>query len=174
MRSSWRSRFPKNDVSRSAAISTFWRRATRVSRNARRSCFVVATGFVVAFSLWLEGISAEPDRGKSEFERICSGCHGKEGIGAVGPRLVPFTKSDREVLAIVREGSGQMPAISVTDISDENVAAVAEYLRQLTVASQFRSRDATSLWPWRHVGDDEWARCELFWLEQARWCRRRE
>src|SRR5437762_7683001 len=80
MRSSWRSRFPKNDVSRSAAISTFWRRATRVSRNARRSCFVVATGFVVALGLWLEGISAEPDRGKSEFERICSGCHGKEGI----------------------------------------------------------------------------------------------
>jgi mono/diheme cytochrome c family protein len=84
----------------------------------------------------LEVISAESDRGKAEFERICSGCHGKEGIGEVGPRLVPFTKSNRELLAIVREGSGQMPAISVTDISDENVAAVAEYLRQLTVASQ--------------------------------------
>jgi len=96
----------------------------------------VATGFVVALGLWLGGISAESERGKSEFERICSGCHGKEGTGEVGPRLVPFTKSDREILAIVREGSGQMPAISVTDISDENVAAVAAYLRELTVASQ--------------------------------------
>jgi len=48
---------------------------------------------------------------------------------------VPFTWSNREVLAIVREGNGMMPAMAVRDISDEEIAAVAEYLRNLSAKS---------------------------------------
>lgn len=70
--------------------------------------------------------------GKTTFDRICAGCHGAEAAGDVGPRLVPFTKSNRELLGIVREGTGQMPALSVRDITDEEVVGVAEYLRSLS------------------------------------------
>ena len=59
----------------------------------------------------------------------------REGGGDIGPRLVPFTWSNLEVFAIVREGNGMMPAMSVRDISDEEVAAVAEYLRSLSAKS---------------------------------------
>ena len=90
---------------------------------------------VLAVTVLLMGAAAraQPDNmGKTGFERICSGCHGDKGAGDIGPRLVPFTWSNREVLAIVREGNGMMPAMSVRDISDEEVAAVAEYLRSLS------------------------------------------
>ncbi len=75
---------------------------------------------------------AQSTGGKAAFDRICMGCHGPEGVGGIGPRLVPFNKDNRELFAIVREGSGQMPALSAADISDDEVAAVAEYLRSLS------------------------------------------
>ena len=90
---------------------------------------------VLAVTVLLMGAAAraQPDNmGKTAFERICAGCHGDKGAGDIGPRLVPFTWSNREVLAIVREGNGMMPAMSVRDINDEEVAAVAEYLRSLS------------------------------------------
>jgi mono/diheme cytochrome c family protein len=101
----------------------------------RCTCFV-STGAAVVATLALlmmlrpGAVRAEPD-GKAAFERVCSGCHGLKGGGDVGPRLVPFTKSTRELLGIVREGNGQMPAMSARDISDEEVSAVAEYLGTL-------------------------------------------
>ena len=97
---------------------------------------VVAAAVTVAL---LDGVlsgsdaRAQSGAGKAAFERMCAGCHGAEGVGDVGPRLVPFAKSNRELMGIVREGTGQMPALSVRDISDEEVAAVAEYLRALSV-----------------------------------------
>jgi len=75
--------------------------------------------------------AGQPAVGQQAFARVCSGCHGERGGGDVGPRLVPFRWSDREVLAIVREGNGMMPAMSARDISDDEVVAVAAYLRTL-------------------------------------------
>jgi mono/diheme cytochrome c family protein len=96
----------------------------------------VATEVLVVMVLLLCAPRAEPDNvGKTAFERICAGCHGNKGAGDIGPRLVPFTWSNREVFAIVREGNGMMPAMSVRDISDEEVTAVAEYLRSLSTES---------------------------------------
>jgi mono/diheme cytochrome c family protein len=82
--------------------------------------------------------NAPNNPGKTAFERICAGCHGNEGAGDIGPRLVPFSRSNRELLAIVREGVGMMPAVSARDIGDAEVAAVAEYLRSLTEKSSAR------------------------------------
>jgi mono/diheme cytochrome c family protein len=70
--------------------------------------------------------------GKAVFDGICAGCHGPDGAGDIGPRLVPFTRSSRELLAVVREGVGMMPALSARDISDDEVAAVAEFLKSLS------------------------------------------
>jgi alcohol dehydrogenase (cytochrome c) len=52
-------------------------------------------------------------------------------MGAVGPPLLPFTRSSRELLAIVREGGAQMMSFTSRDLSDEEVAAIAQYLASL-------------------------------------------
>jgi mono/diheme cytochrome c family protein len=119
-------------------ISDWW--CTQIGRNGRLRRFASAGAVVVAaevlVAVVLLGTAAEPENlGKTAFERICSGCHGDKGAGDIGPRLVPFTWSNREVLAIVREGNGMMPAMSARDISDEEIAALADYLRSLSAKS---------------------------------------
>lgn len=103
----------------------------RFSRAASAFGAVLGAAFLMAAASAQTSSSGDAEDGAAAFARICAGCHGAEGAGGVGPRLVPFTRTERELLAIVREGNGQMPALSRVDISDEEVAAVAEYLRKL-------------------------------------------
>src|SRR5262249_45239137 len=58
--------------------------------------------------------------GQAAFDRVCSMCHGREARGDIAPRLVRFSREPDELLAMVREGIGQMPPISARDISDED------------------------------------------------------
>ena len=82
--------------------------------------------------------------GRSPFERVCSNCHGMDAKGATGPSLLPFTRTDDELLAIVREGGAQMMAFSRKDVSDEAARAIAAYLRSLTGREEARRGAATS------------------------------
>jgi mono/diheme cytochrome c family protein len=70
--------------------------------------------------------------GEAAFKRVCERCHGAEARGDVGPRLVPFSREYDEVLAIVREGVGQMPPIAARELSDEGVRQIVEYLKSLS------------------------------------------
>jgi mono/diheme cytochrome c family protein len=45
---------------------------------------------------------------------------------------VPLTREFDEVLAIVRDGLGQMPPMSAREISDDQVRQVVDYLKSLT------------------------------------------
>ena len=45
-----------------------------------------------------------------------------------------MTKDVDEVLAIVREGKGEMPQISRTEITDQQVAQVVQYLKSIVPA----------------------------------------
>jgi quinoprotein glucose dehydrogenase len=71
----------------------------------------------------------QSETGAAAFSRVCQPCHGVNGHGGVGPGLVPITLSLTSVLAIVREGTGQMPPISSRELSDEAVARIVEHLR---------------------------------------------
>ena len=71
-------------------------------------------------------------QGQEEFDRVCKVCHGAEARGDAAPRLVPFTREYQELLAIVREGTGQMPPIAARQLSDEEVARVLDYLKFLS------------------------------------------
>jgi mono/diheme cytochrome c family protein len=73
----------------------------------------------------------EPD-GRADYDRACKVCHGADAKGDAGPRLVPFTRDYDELLAIVREGAGQMPPISTRQLDDEGVARILAYLRSLS------------------------------------------
>jgi mono/diheme cytochrome c family protein len=44
---------------------------------------------------------------------------------------VPMTRTANEVLAIVREGIGQMPQVSTRELSDQQVLQIVDYLRSL-------------------------------------------
>jgi len=69
--------------------------------------------------------------GRADFDRVCKVCHGAEAKGDAGPPLVPFTREYEELLAIVREGVGQMPPISTRTLPDEGVARILAYLKSL-------------------------------------------
>jgi len=66
------------------------------------------------------------------FDRVCKVCHGPEGRGDSAPRLVPFDRDYQEVLAIVRDGRGEMPPISERRVSDDEVKQIVEYLHSLS------------------------------------------
>jgi quinoprotein glucose dehydrogenase len=77
------------------------------------------------------GAPAASESPAAAFARVCQPCHGPEGRSGIAPPLVPMTRSSNEVLAIVREGVGQMPQISARELTDEAVRQVVDYLRSL-------------------------------------------
>jgi mono/diheme cytochrome c family protein len=74
---------------------------------------------------------SEPLPGKAPYERVCATCHGENAKGEQGPSLVPMTLDYDELLAKVRQGGGEMPAISKTTLTDEEVKQVLDYLKSL-------------------------------------------
>ena len=62
---------------------------------------------------------------------VCQSCHGANGRGGLAPTLAGLSKPVDEVLAIVRDGLGQMPPISSSELSDQEVTAIVEHLRSL-------------------------------------------
>jgi mono/diheme cytochrome c family protein len=73
----------------------------------------------------------EPPPGKAHYDRVCASCHGQTAQGDVGPSLVPMTMNYDELLARVRQGGGEMPAIGKNTITDEQVKEILEYLKSL-------------------------------------------
>jgi mono/diheme cytochrome c family protein len=74
----------------------------------------------------------DPPAGKASYERVCATCHGQNAQGDNGPSLVPMTMDYEEFLARVRQGGGEMPQISKTTLTDEQVKEVLEYLKSLS------------------------------------------
>jgi mono/diheme cytochrome c family protein len=73
----------------------------------------------------------EPPPGKIAFERVCAMCHGEDAKGDQGPSLIPMTLEYDDLLSKVRQGGGEMPAISKTKITDDELKQVLEYLKSL-------------------------------------------
>jgi mono/diheme cytochrome c family protein len=94
---------------------------------------VLLLAFAVSSQLKSEPTPQSPP-GKGAYDKVCSVCHGMEGRGDAGPGpgLVPFEREYRELLAIVREGTGEMPPISAERLSDEAVRQIADYLKSLS------------------------------------------
>ena len=67
--------------------------------------------------------------GEAAYDKVCVTCHGPEGSGGLAPALAPMSYDADYVLAVVREGYGQMPPISARELSDEEVTQLVEYLR---------------------------------------------
>ncbi len=70
--------------------------------------------------------------GAEPYRQVCQFCHGAAGGGDIAPALVPFGFDAEYVLAVAREGYGQMPPISRRELDDDAVRQVAGYLEALT------------------------------------------
>jgi mono/diheme cytochrome c family protein len=66
-------------------------------------------------------------------EKPCSGCHGPQAMGGIGPRLADTTLAFDEVLLRVRVGKDPMPAFSEQEVSDQELRHIYAWLQSLVV-----------------------------------------
>ena len=92
----------------------------------------------VASAVLLAGLparaAAQDHPGSVPYQQVCQACHGEGARGDIAPALVPGSFDANYVLAVVREGSGQMPPISRSELSDDQVRQVVGYLASLSAA----------------------------------------
>jgi mono/diheme cytochrome c family protein len=72
------------------------------------------------------------DKGKQAFSANgCSGRHGDEGEGGMGPQLASTEKSFPEFLSVVRKPKGVMPALNAATLPDAQVADIYAFVKSL-------------------------------------------
>jgi len=69
--------------------------------------------------------------GKETFDGVCAKCHGLSAQGDVGPNISqsPLLGDKKGISAIIRQGTGTMPAVG-NDWSQEQLDATIAYLQQ--------------------------------------------
>ena len=80
------------------------------------------------------GLPTEPDPAVGAqvwAEKPCSGCHGLEAEGGIGPKLAGTSLAFDEVLLKVRTGAAPMPAFSQQEVSDLELQHIYAWLRSL-------------------------------------------
>lgn len=100
---------------------------------------VVIGAWIVAG--WISAaVAADTNAGKAAFEKSCAGCHGADGKGnpamakVLGEKGLNISsketakKSDKQLLKVIAEGSGKMPASKLS--KDEQKQAL-DYVRSL-------------------------------------------
>ena len=68
----------------------------------------------------------DPKRGATLFRAQCSGCHGPNAEGGIGPRLAGAKLTLARAKAQIDNGGGTMPAGLVTGEREEDVLAYLE------------------------------------------------
>ena len=93
---------------------------------------VLIGSFRLAMSLCaLAVVRADGSRDESQYAEKCASCHGPSGRGGTAPSLVPFQWSDAQGLKLVREPECDMPAIPASELSDEAVIAIFDFLKTI-------------------------------------------
>jgi mono/diheme cytochrome c family protein len=85
---------------------------------------------LIATCVWTLSSAAEQP-GQHLYEEKCGQCHGAEGRGGKGPRLVPFDWSYEQALNQVRHPLCDMPPMPASEVSDEEVAQIVAYLKTI-------------------------------------------
>ena len=65
------------------------------------------------------------------YARICAACHGEKAEGNQGPRLAGIALDFDEFFAKVRHSDGEMPSFPKSEITDDEIKQVFEYLKSL-------------------------------------------
>lgn len=103
------------------------------------TAMVIALGMIGAWSS--AALAADSDAGKAVYEKSCVGCHGKDGKGnpamakVLGDKGLNLTAkdvtqmSDEQVLKVIVEGAGKMPAQK--SLSKDQQNQLLAYVRSL-------------------------------------------
>lgn len=70
-----------------------------------------------------------PATGRVLYEANCARCHGLQGEGIIGDRLIGLKLSLSEVIALVRTPRGMMASFSPAELSDQQIADIYAYNR---------------------------------------------
>lgn len=99
-------------------------------------------GLWIAWSWTGAALAADVSAGKAIYEKSCVSCHGKDGKGnpamakVLGEKGLDLTskeatqKSDEQLLKVIAEGAGKMPAQKT--LSKDEQKQVLSYVRSLT------------------------------------------
>jgi mono/diheme cytochrome c family protein len=92
--------------------------------------------FVVAFAFSAVARGVQPsgsaDNGKRVFMTYyCYSCHGTEGQGGAGPRIVVGSTPEAMTRYVRKPTGGNMPAYTSKSISDQDLRDVHTYLRSI-------------------------------------------
>ena len=85
---------------------------------------------LIAVCTWTNGRAAD-EPGQLVYENACRQCHGAEGRGGKGPRLVPFSWSYERALDLIRHPVCDMPPIPESELSNAEVAQIVAYLKTI-------------------------------------------
>src|SRR4249920_1063404 len=107
-----------------------------------RTKLIVMIVGVSLVGAWSPGaMAADANAGKAIFEKSCVSCHGKDGKGnpamakVLGEKGLDLTskeatqKSDEQLLKVIAEGAGKMPAQKT--LSKDEQKQVLTYVRSL-------------------------------------------
>jgi mono/diheme cytochrome c family protein len=101
----------------------------------RAEMLLIAAVGVVLTGVHANGQSSAPSAempGVKVYEETCSRCHGRDGRSTTAPILVPFQWSYSQALDIVRHGGPcGMPAFTESQLSDDEVKQIVDYLKTL-------------------------------------------
>ena len=101
---------------------------------------ITIVGLLFCAGMTSAAIGADADSGKAVYEKSCAGCHGVDGkgnekmaklIGEKGLNIVgdeTKKKSDGQLLKMIAEGSGKMPASKLTKEEQKQALGYARSL----------------------------------------------
>ena len=76
-------------------------------------------------------LTGDPIRGHAIFQMNCSGCHGLQGDGRVGPSLQGVSKRKSKIGLIHQVTSGDTPPMPQFKPNPQDMADLLSYLEQL-------------------------------------------
>ena len=102
---------------------------------------ILIAGLWIVAGLNASVLAGDADSGKALYEKSCAGCHGADGKGNPKMAKIPgFDKglnivtaevkkqSDEQLLKIIAEGAGKMPASKLTKAEQKQALAYARSL----------------------------------------------
>jgi mono/diheme cytochrome c family protein len=70
-----------------------------------------------------ENVAYDEEKAKAAYQQSCVGCHGQNLEGGVGPALKGNNLDEKQILEVLENGKGQMPAGLVSGEDAKNLAA---------------------------------------------------
>ncbi|MGZ8485002.1 MAG: c-type cytochrome [Candidatus Binatia bacterium] len=106
-----------------------------------RKLVLIAIGLWFGAANWAPAaLAADAGGGKALYEKSCAGCHGADGKGnekmatVLGTKSLSIVgqdttkKSDEQLLKVIAEGAGKMPASKLTKAEQKQVLGYAKTL----------------------------------------------